>query len=87
MTQYIENLNQIQPSNALRKLKTPLRTSKIEGSVNNNIANTLIPEKVVTFYKIHKPNNPCRSVIRPVSLHTSEILRFVEHQLQGNVKK
>ena len=46
--------------------------------------------KTPKFYispKIHKPNNPGRSVINSIERHTSEISRFIDHHLQPVVKQ
>ena len=46
--------------------------------------------KTPKFYvspKIHKTNNPGRPVINSIECHTSEISRFVDHDLQPVVKQ
>ena len=43
--------------------------------------------KFYTSPKIHKENNPGRPVINSINCHTSEISRFVDHQLQPLVRK
>ena len=55
-------------------------------------ANSLLEEKIKTpefllLPKIHKANNPGRSVISSVNCHTSRISEFVVHYLQPEVKK
>ena len=50
----------------------------------------VINPKTPKFYitpKIHKENNPGRSIINSINCHTSEVLRFVDHHLQPLVKE
>ena len=76
----------------LEKIKVTLQNFKTQGLIGSRIADSLIPEQVRTarFYmlpKTHKPNYPGRPVISSVSPHTSEISRFVDYHMQGNVMK
>ena len=76
----------------LEKIEVTLENFKTQGLIDSKTADSLIPEQVRTarFYmlpKIHKPNYPGRPVISSVSSHTSEISRFVDCHMQGNVMK
>ena len=78
---------------------TELHTEEIKAVVNNyknaeqtssKMSNPLFLDKVKTpaFYllpKIHKPNNPGRSVYCSVDCHTSSISEFVDHNLEPAV--
>ena len=78
---------------------TELHTEEIKAVVNNyknaeqtssKMSNPLFLDKVKTpaFYllpKIHKPNNPGRSVYCSADCHTSSISEFVDHNLEPAV--
>ena len=80
---------------------TELHTKKIQSEINNlknenlsavKTANSLLKEKIKTpdFYllpKIHKANNPGRSVISFIDCYTSRISEFVDYYLQTEVKR
>ena len=80
---------------------TELRTEKIQSKIinlkNENLptvktANSLLKEKIKTLEfhllpKIHKANNPRRSVISFIDCYTSRISEFADYDLRTEVKR
>ena len=59
-------------------------TSKTE---NSPLKKKIKPPEFLVLPKIHKTNNPGRSVISSINCHTSRISEFVDYYLQPEVKK
>ena len=74
------------------KIKSEINNLKNENLLSSKTANSLLEEKIQTpeshlLPKIHKDNNPGRSVISSVNCHTSRISELVDYYLQPEVKK
>ena len=74
------------------KIKSERNNLKNENLLSSKTANSLLEEKIQTpeshlLLKIHRANNPGRSVISSVNCHTSRISELVDYYLQPEVKK